>query len=404
MPYPHEHAVRINKPNFDEYKRINNVKSYDGIKLPKPIDIIYGRKKTDPKNNWTTQSLRFPIENYNSKDVDKFLKDNKIKYILYDKATLTKKDLQKFSMIKKLPVYKIKPILGEETQLALVDEPAIEEMFMLFNQDKVVDYYNFNEDKMIIKGVALIPNKLIYRNTNGIEHYVTFDEESVQTSAQYFIKNGLKFNMEHTNELIDVELLESYFTKEDNEYGVPQGSWVVSAKVNDKELWNKLKNSENGFSFQSLFQKELIGTEVLEFNKNNNKKMTIKEKLLQFVDTLIFDEEQPQVEEPVVEQPQVEEQFAEQPVVSPEVPTEVVSPEVKDEEQDKEDYYTKEEVDSIVEGLKLEFQSKLDEIMMNFNKVETKVEEFGNQTITQPIEKTIIKEEPSGKLSKFRYK
>lgn len=382
MPLPFEHAVRLHIPNWFEYKRVNGVKSYNGIKLRKPIDILYGRKKTDAKNHWTTQSLRFPIENWTKQQVDKFIKDNKIQYILYENASKTVKDM-KFNkeefMLKKLPIFKIVPKECDFLEIAVVDNPAIEEYFLKFSDDKEV-IIEFSEDKQIIKGAVMIPEKLIYRNDSIGERFVTYDVDGIKLAAEYFLKNGFRFNDSHTKTKLDIQLLETFFADDNNEFNVPKGSWIVSAKVNDSELWNRLKEKESGFSFQSLFTNELIGTEVLEFNnnKNNNKKMTVKEKLLNFVDSLLFDED---VVEQEVKVEEVKEEFA-APIDTPsETPTEPTD----DKSEDSVDYYSKEEVDAKF----AELYSMIEELKSGVSQVDAKVEEFGKQPISQPIKESV---------------
>jgi len=181
-----------------------------------------------------------------------------------------------------LPIYKIYVQDSELLEIALVDEAAIEEDFLKFSKED--DIVHFSADKQIVSGLVMIPNKLIYRNDKFGERYVYYDEETVTKSAQLFLKNGMKFNQSHSATKLQLDVLESYLTKEQNEFNAPKGSWVITAKVNDTELWSKIKSEEfNGFSFQSLFVNEL----VQNFNKQNEMN-ELKEKLMSAINSILF--------------------------------------------------------------------------------------------------------------------
>jgi hypothetical protein len=92
MPYTHEHAVRLKSPNlFDSksYRRTKGGTIYGNKKIPKTISIIWGKLKTanKPSDSPIPQALRFPTINWTISEVKKWLKDNKIKYILFEKAS-----------------------------------------------------------------------------------------------------------------------------------------------------------------------------------------------------------------------------------------------------------------------------------------------------------------------------
>ena len=197
-------------------------------------------------------------------------------------------------MMKKLPLFKIVPIESELTQIAIVDTPAIEEFFLFFNEELPI---RFSEDQMIIKGPVMIPDRPIYRNDSLGERFVVYDTEAIRTAAQLFFKNGLGFNEGH-KESVNIKILESWFLDEINDWGLPSGTWMVTAKVEDLDVWNEIKtNKWRGFSFQALFQNELIGTKTLKFNKTNMK--DLKDKIFKAIEKILFAEEP--IEEPTVE-------------------------------------------------------------------------------------------------------
>lgn len=198
-------------------------------------------------------------------------------------------------MSKDLPIYELK--ISEEDidsfALSLVDFPAIESNFRYFNTQKIK--LNFNNEKMEISGPALIPDKLIYRrDNNGFEYNTFFSFETIRKFVELFMKkNENKFNIQHTDQFIQLNIIESYFAKKNNEFDVPENSWIITAKVVDKETWEMVKEKMlNGFSVEGLFYNELI-----EFSNNNidlktKNKMDIKTKIMEAVNKILFEEVQ----------------------------------------------------------------------------------------------------------------
>lgn len=167
-----------------------------------------------------------------------------------------------------LPIYELIFQECDDIGIALVDYPAIEKDFMYFNKEDIKMI--FNDEKMMIKGPALIPYKLIYRNDALGERYVYFSEDTIiQFVENLMAKDKNKFNLSHSEEYVDLTIIESYFTTETNEFDVPKGSWIVGAKVKDRDVWDKIKDGKfKGYSIQSLFSNELVSFVA---NSNNNK-------------------------------------------------------------------------------------------------------------------------------------
>lgn len=261
-------------------------------------------------------------------------------------------------MFNNLPLYKIIPLPNNNIEIALVDKPATDEYFHFFSKENEI--ITFNSDKMIIEGVVMIPNIPILRN-NPFPHYVVYDADSIKECAKLFFKNSTKFNIKHGDIKAEVNLLESYFTKNDEKY--PDGSWYVVCKVEDTALWNKIKEGEyKGFSFQSLFVKELI---------NDKFNMTKKEQLLDFVNKVLFNEE-PVSTEPI---------STENEIPKPDYGVKVEEMELKlTALMDKlTDIETK--LGSIADNL-----IKLEEMVKaNNTEINTKIEEFSKQEVTKPV-------------------
>jgi hypothetical protein len=158
--------------------------------------------------------------------------------------------------------------LGVEA-VALVNRPAIEENWIAMSEQTIK--LAADNDKQILIGAALVPDKLIYRinpETNE-EFYIKFSAETIEKIAQRFFRKGnqLNFNVEHTNNSVDAYVFESWIvedteTDKSQSYGLsyPKGTWVISAKVEDKEFWDKyVKTGQvKGFSIEGEFSKKLM--------------------------------------------------------------------------------------------------------------------------------------------------
>ena len=81
--------------------------------------------------------------------------------------------------------------------ISLVNSPAIEENWVALNKQKKgnIILAKVDEEKRLLIGPALIPNKQIYRvdDTTGEEYYVYFSESTVKKASElYLIHNNQK--------------------------------------------------------------------------------------------------------------------------------------------------------------------------------------------------------------------
>ena len=161
--------------------------------------------------------------------------------------------------------------------ISLVEYPAVEVDFLAFAKDESAVLQFADEERHIITGIALLADTPIYRIApDKTEYYVRFTKDCIRQLVEKYFKFGLtnSVNIEHKdNQFVDgVTMLESYII--DKERGIcpsefasaPDGSWVVSYKVSNLDVWNKIKSGEvKGFSVQGLFR--IIETK-LEMSSN----------------------------------------------------------------------------------------------------------------------------------------
>jgi hypothetical protein len=122
-------------------------------------------------------------------------------------------------------------------------------------------------DKQIISGPAMIPNQSIYRRSkDGEEYNVIFSKETIQKIVERYFKNQYvtNFNLQHKKNMLadGVYLIESFII--DSSRGIktpegfedlPDGTWFISCKVDNEEIWNDYIKSGKfkGFSVEGLF-------------------------------------------------------------------------------------------------------------------------------------------------------
>ena len=182
-----------------------------------------------------------------------------------------------------LPTYKIVINMDDDvtgmTAVSLVEHPAIEVPFLCFETEK--QSFQLNNDKRIITGPAILADTPIYRNSPSRgEYQVVFTKETIRQIVEKYFKNQLvnKVNLQH-NELTfvnSVTMVESLIIDKErgicpNEFkDIPDGSWIVSYKVDDDALWNEIKNGKhlNGFSIEILSEVELMESNKKENNMN----------------------------------------------------------------------------------------------------------------------------------------
>ena len=175
----------------------------------------------------------------------------------------------------------------EETKgvfaLSLVDDPAMEDLWVAMSKHpQQVEFSAVDEEKRLLLGACLIPNKKIYRNLDGKEFYLTFTDKTIEKLAHYFLKNQYQNNstFEHRTKIDGMSVAESWIVenpKQDKSIAFgkeyEKGTWVVMMKVDNDAVWQKVKQGEvKGFSIEALIQ-----TQEINFN-NNSMSEQVKEK------------------------------------------------------------------------------------------------------------------------------
>jgi hypothetical protein len=126
--------------------------------------------------------------------------------------------------------------------------------------------FQTDDEKKMVVGPAMIPDlKIFRRDPFGNPYYVFFSADTIKLIAEKYMRNKYIDNNDenHNGKAVeDVYVVESWIKedKEDkgNKYGygdLPVGTWFVSMKVRNDEVWQKVKNGElKGFSVSGFFE------------------------------------------------------------------------------------------------------------------------------------------------------
>jgi len=169
--------------------------------------------------------------------------------------------------------------VDEVFAISLVEEPAIESNFVFFDKEKV-QFAAINEEKRLLMGPILIPDKKILRiDGEGKPYYVFFKPETIKRLSEMYLQKKYtdKATLEHEKKIEGVHLVESWVvesrTKDKSSlYGLslPVGSWVGTFKITNDNIWNNYVKTGDvrGFSIEGLFGHNLVQQSEVEFSKD----------------------------------------------------------------------------------------------------------------------------------------
>ena len=178
--------------------------------------------------------------------------------------------------------------------ISLVHDPAMEGTFIALNKHEV-QLAEIDKEQRILIGLVLEPNKPVYRNQNGEEFNIVFNEDTIKDLSYNFFKSDYHKNstIEHDDKskIEGVTFVESWIVADpekdkSNVYGLsyPKGSWIATMKVDSDEIWEDYVKTGKvkGFSIDGMLS-------LKEVNHKSNINMSeIKEALTTFKDDLLI--------------------------------------------------------------------------------------------------------------------
>ena len=170
--------------------------------------------------------------------------------------------------------------------ISLVEFPAIEENFVALSKHKI-QLKTMDEEKRLVIGLALVPDKKIYRNNGGFEYNITFSKDTVRKAAEKYLKSLKIHNatIEHEMEVEGVYLTESWIVEDKTKdktalynLNAPEGAWAVAMRIENNEVWEDVKAGKYlGFSIEGIFN------ESQEWNEED---FSVMKKINQLLDEL----------------------------------------------------------------------------------------------------------------------
>jgi len=148
--------------------------------------------------------------------------------------------------------------------ISIVEHPAIEEDFITLSKDYKFEFKEVDLEKRVLMGAAMIPEKPIYRRDQDEEYYVFFTKETIRRASELYLMNGKQGNatLEHQEKITGLSLVESWIIEDPEKdksraYSLeyPVGTWMVSMKVNNEDIWEEYVKSGKvkGFSIEGWF-------------------------------------------------------------------------------------------------------------------------------------------------------
>lgn len=165
-----------------------------------------------------------------------------------------------------MTIYRAKTIKGgQKKRISLTDNPAIELEGIQLSEDlpQVVDLESlksYNEEKRIVAGPALVPNKLIPRkDKNGDIFFITFTEEDIREYFELWKEDGGVINWNHTEELSKSSQIVDAFIVGDKEiegytHKLEKGSLFLMTQY-DEDEWQRIKKEgSSSYSIEGDFE------------------------------------------------------------------------------------------------------------------------------------------------------
>jgi hypothetical protein len=171
--------------------------------------------------------------------------------------------------------------------ISIVDRPAMKENFIALSEQERLQLAEVDKEKRILMGAALIPNKKIYRAEGEDEYYIFFSDDTVRKASELFLMRGNqnKSTLEHEAELHGLSVVESWIIEDETydksrKYGMelPVGTWMVSMKVNNDDVWkNYVKTGKvKGFSIEGYFTDKIKMSEVDEISEDEAEEILVE--------------------------------------------------------------------------------------------------------------------------------
>ena len=287
--------------------------------------------------------------------------------------------------------------------ISLVHDPAMEGDFLTFSKQEEVKFATVDEEKRLLLGLVLEPNKLILRrDQEGNPFNVFFGDQDVIDVAHNFQTKAYQNNstIEHKGDNVSGLTFVETWTVSDPKidksaahgFEYPKNSWVSLMKVDNEEIWKDYVKTGKvkGFSIDAFMHLEEVKESINLTNIEMEDEKNPLQAILDFIKGLMPKEKE---EEEVVE----EEVVAKEVIASKDEPKDEPKKEVVElakEEPVKVDL--SKEIEKATLELTKSFDEKVEAVKVEMSKdieaVKKENEELKKEVVElskQPAEKKI---------------
>ena len=159
--------------------------------------------------------------------------------------------------------------------IALVDSPAMLQEWIAFSEQKPYEFkFALQEEQRIITAPVIVADLPIYRKVeepkgSGIfkEFYVVYKKETNMQILQKYMLDGNQRKVKLTHDTTDLSkgvfVFEVFISdasrgiKQPEAFDLPDGTIFCSMKINNDDIWKKVKSGEvKGVSLEGFFDLE----------------------------------------------------------------------------------------------------------------------------------------------------
>ena len=257
--------------NNKEFRNVTEtVEAIRGLDLLKRLKIEENKPKTYYRYSGPPAERKFCKAMVNLSKAGKIFSEKDIERMDGLNKEFSKKGQNEYSIFKfkggknckhrweKLSVFEN----DEKQKLVIIESPSTKKQE---TASTVWANLSVDEDKKIVTGPLMIPNKMILRrDDDGKPYYIFFNKETIRKMAEKFLRTNKHNNtdIQHDNKVTnDNTLLESWISEDkmyDKAYkmgfALPMGTWFVSYKINNNDTWEQIKEGKlKGFSLAGPF-------------------------------------------------------------------------------------------------------------------------------------------------------
>ncbi len=256
MPFPNEHSARLKNPKDFKPGTFSRTKGgvlFPNVKIPSTASLVRGQLPKQTGKQSFPQSIRFPVKDFTEAQARKFLKDNNVKFILFEPAInkVAKKDGSK-NLI--LNWKKARHQFTESTNLKIQEDL---DLLLSFGKSAILVGkllgIKFVKTDKFIKAIAKNKDKDKKNPMNKISGSTTEDENHKHKFEIDMEGNGKTLNVDgHEHTIENFSILPSNLEgKEKHEHDLILGN--ASAKRNKRGIikcyMQVVNKSDNGYEF-----------------------------------------------------------------------------------------------------------------------------------------------------------